>query len=211
MSIEHNNIDNEQLPRGGSGTLAWLANKILKLCGWKIKGTLPNYPKLVIAIAPHTSNWDFFLGVAVLFSLRIRIKFLGKHSIFVPVAKQFLEAIGGIPIERSSAHGVVNKIVSIFNAEEKMILAVAPEGTRSPIFPWKTGFLAIAHQAKVPIVLIGFDFAQKQIVIGPSVHSKGDFSQDMQQIYSFFKPIVGKYPTNTLYALPAADDHKPKA
>jgi 1-acyl-sn-glycerol-3-phosphate acyltransferase len=98
---------------------------------------------IFLAVAPHTSNWDFFLGVAVLFRLRIKIRFLGKHSIFVPVAKQFLEAIGGIPVKRSSAHGVVGQVVDEFNANEKMILAVAPEGTRSAIFPWKTGFLGI--------------------------------------------------------------------
>ncbi|WP_371196321.1 1-acyl-sn-glycerol-3-phosphate acyltransferase [Glaciecola sp. SC05] len=191
-------------PRGGNAIVEKLANILLKISGWKIEGSLPDYPKMVIAVAPHTSNWDFFLGLAVLFSLRIKIKFLGKHSIFVPVVKQFLVAIGGIPVERSSAHGVVEQIVDKFAAEPKMILAVAPEGTRSPIFPWKTGFLAIAHKAKVPLLLIGFDFKQRRVVVGPTVHSQGNFEKDIETVYAFFKTLPAKYPENTLYEPPAA-------
>lgn len=152
-----------------------------------------------MAVAPHTSNWDFFLGVAVLFSLRIKIRFLGKHSIFVPVIKQLLEFIGGMPVDRRSTHGIVNQVVDQFNENEKMILAVAPEGTRSKIFPWKTGFLAIAHKANAAVVLIGFDFKRKEVVIGPDFYSEGDFDADMHKVYSFFKDINAKYPEDVVF------------
>jgi 1-acyl-sn-glycerol-3-phosphate acyltransferase len=138
----------------------------------------------------------------VLFRLRIKIRFLGKHSIFVPVAKQFLEAIGGIPVKRSSAHGVVGQVVDEFNANEKMILAVAPEGTRSAIFPWKTGFLAIAHKANVPVVLIGFDFKEKCVRFGPVLVSEGDFDQDMQKVYAYYETVPAKYPKKVNYTKP---------
>lgn len=186
-------------PVGGNRFSGWLGKVLLKNIGWQIKGELPNVPKMVVAVAPHTSNWDFFLGVAVLFALRIRIRFLGKHTIFVPVIKQMLESIGGIPVKRHSSHGVVAQIVKQFNQQQKMILAVAPEGTRSPVFPWKTGFLSIAHQAKVPVLLIGFDFVKKQVVIGPLIYTQGDSQADIEKVYTFFRPIQAKYPNNVKY------------
>jgi 1-acyl-sn-glycerol-3-phosphate acyltransferase len=189
-------------PVGGNRFAAWLGKTLMSVTGWKLVGDLPQYSKMVLAVAPHTSNWDFFLGVAVLFRLRIKIRFLGKHSIFVPVAKQFLEAIGGIPVKRSSAHGVVGQVVDEFNANEKMILAVAPEGTRSAIFPWKTGFLAIAHKANVPVVLIGFDFKEKCVRFGPVLVSEGDFDQDMQKVYAYYETVPAKYPKKVNYTKP---------
>jgi 1-acyl-sn-glycerol-3-phosphate acyltransferase len=186
-------------PKGGNKFTGWLGDLLLSVAGWKFEGELPQHPKLVLAIAPHTSNWDFFLGVSVLFALRIKIRFLGKHSIFVPVVKQLLGLIGGIPVDRKSAHGIVGEVVTQFNAQEKMILAVAPEGTRSPKFPWKTGFLAIAHQAKAHVVLIGFDFARKRIVFGPVFLSEGNFDDDMLKVYRFFSTITAKYPENVVF------------
>lgn len=154
---------------------------------------------MVLAVAPHTSNWDFFLGVAVLFALRIKIKFLGKHTIFVPIIKTLLEWIGGIPVNRKASSGIIDQVVTEFDSQSKMILALAPEGTRSPIFPWKTGFLAIAHKANVPIALVGFDFARKRIIFGPVIFSQGDFAKDIQQVYSFFSTVSAKYPSKVIF------------
>ncbi|WP_164078268.1 1-acyl-sn-glycerol-3-phosphate acyltransferase [Alteromonas facilis] len=187
-------------PLGGNRFTGWLGRTLLKLTGWSFQGELPNFRKMVVAVAPHTSNWDFFLGVAVLFALRIRIRFLGKHTIFVPVVKQLLEAIGGMPVDRRSAHGVVGQVVNEFNQKEEMILAVAPEGTRSPIYPWKTGFLAIAETAKVPVVLIGFDFKLKKIIIGPSISPDGTFEDKMHRVYQFFGTVHAKYPNNVRFS-----------
>jgi 1-acyl-sn-glycerol-3-phosphate acyltransferase len=186
-------------PKGGNKFTGWLGDTLLSITGWKLEGGLPQHPKLVLAVAPHTSNWDFFLGVALLFTLRIKIRFLGKHSIFVPVVKQLLELIGGIPVDRKSARGVVGEVVKEFNSQAKMILAVAPEGTRSPKFPWKTGFLAIAHQANAHVVLVGFDFARKRVVFGPVFLSEGNFDEDMQKVYRFYSTITAKYPENVVY------------
>jgi len=184
---------------GGNRFTAWLGNFLLSISGWKIEGELPQHPKLVLAVAPHTSNWDFFLGVAVLFALRIKIRFLGKHSIFIPVVKQVLELIGGMPVDRKSPHGVVGQVVEEFDTQQKMILALAPEGTRSPIFPWKTGFLAIAHRAKAHVVLIGFDFHRKRVIIGPVFLSEGKFDEDMQKVYRFFATVPAKYPDSVVF------------
>lgn len=186
-------------PNGGNKVSAAFGRFMLNVSGWKIIGQLPKYPKMVIAVGPHTSNWDFFLGVAVLFVLRIKISFLGKHSIFVTPFKQFLVRIGGIPVDRRSAHGVVEQVVDAFNRQPKMILALAPEGTRSPIFPWKSGFLAIAHKANVPVLLIGFDFKNKQVHIQKVIETSGDFELDMQEVYAYFEKIPAKYPANVMY------------
>lgn len=190
---------NSNPPSGGNAVSAAFGRFMLKITGWKIIGQLPKYPKMVIAVGPHTSNWDFFLGVAVLFVLRIKISFLGKHSIFVTPFKQFLVRIGGIPVDRRSAHGVVDQVVDAFNRQPKMILALAPEGTRSPIFPWKSGFLAIAHKANVPVLLIGFDFKNKRVHIQEEVKTSGDFEQDMQKVYAYFEKIPAKYPQNVMF------------
>lgn len=181
-------------PSGGNKFSAWLGRTLLWLTGWKIEGQLPQVPKMVIAVAPHTSNWDFFLGLAVLFALKIKIRFLGKHSIFVPVLKQLLASIGGMPVDRSAPHGVVGQVVAEFNKQEKMILAMSPEGTRSKIYPWKTGFLNIAHQAKVPVQLIGFDFLHKRVCIGPLISTSGNVQSDLSQVYQYFSKISAKYP-----------------
>lgn len=190
---------NNSLPEGGNNVSAWLGQSVLKLTGWQIYGKLPSIPKCVIAVAPHTSNWDFFLGVAVLFALRINIRFLGKHSIFVPIVKHVLTWLGGIPVDRRSPHGVVGEVVQQFDQHQKFILAVAPEGTRSPIYPWKTGFLAIAAKANVPVLLIGFDFQKKQVVIGPCLQVKEDFAESMREVYEFYRTIQAKYPEKSIY------------
>ena len=187
-------------PLGGNVFSGWLGRSLLKITGWKIEGELPRYPKMVLAVAPHTSNWDFFLGLAVLFALRIKIRFLGKHTIFVPVIKQLLEFIGGMPVDRRSPHGIVEQVVDGFNQFDKMILAVAPEGTRSPIYPWKTGFLAIAKKAKVPVVLVGFDFKHKTVKFGPSLEHLNDIEENMHAVYSFFIDINAKYPDKVKYS-----------
>lgn len=192
---------NSQLDRppvGGNRFSGWLGETILKLCGWSFSGEFPPHPKMVIAVGPHTSNWDFFLGVAVLFALRIKIRFLGKHTIFVPVVRNILSWLGGIPVDRRSKHGVVGQVVSEFNCSNRMILALAPEGTRSPIYPWKTGFMSIAHRAKVPVLLIGFDFKKRQIVFGPSIKTTGDFNADMAKVYEFYASVTPKYPHNAI-------------
>ncbi len=153
---------------------------------------------MVVAVAPHTSNWDFVLGVAVLFALRIKVRFLGKHTLFVPVFKHFLFYLGGIPVNRKDRSGVVDAISQEFSSHKKMILALAPEGTRSPIFPWKTGFLGIARRAQVPVLLIAFDFKENCVKIGPEIHTTDDMHDDMEKIYHHFSVIPGKFPEKCL-------------
>ena len=130
----------------------------------------------------------------VAFNLRLKISFFGKHSIFIPPFDRILHRLGGIPIERSTKHGLVDAMASKMREAESMVLCLSPEGTRSPISPWKTGFLHIAHKANVPVFLVAFNYKKKLIEFGP-LHNIGDNTQyELNKIYLHFKYVQGKYP-----------------
>ena len=183
-----------KVPRSGSRLTYWFGVQFLKLKGWRFNGAFPNRAKMIVAVAPHTSNWDFFIGISIKFCFRLKIQFLGKHSIFVPVVGSVLRAWGGIPVERTKKHGVVEQMTDIFEQQDELILCLSPEGTRKRIEKWKTGFIQIARKAEVPILLIGLDYQKKTIEIGPVVSVGEDVEAAMQQIFNFFSGINAKYP-----------------
>jgi 1-acyl-sn-glycerol-3-phosphate acyltransferase len=166
---------------------------LMRASGWRFEGALPDVPKVLIAVAPHTSNWDFVIGVMTLWSLDLKISFLGKHSLFVGPFGTWMRSIGGIAVDRSSNHGVVDRAVQSFGDCEKMVLALAPEGTRRLDKSFKTGFLRIAHGAQVPVLPTYFDFSRKVIGFGTLYETTGDIDRDMDFVVNFFRPIQGKY------------------
>ena len=168
----------------------------MSLTGWKFEGALPNEPKFVIIVAPHTSNWDFPVGLAALFAIGFRISFLGKHTIFKWPLGIFMRWLGGIPVERSVSRDRVAESVAAFNAAEALILVIAPEGTRKLVPRWKTGFYHVAHGASVPIVPIAFDFGRKTIAIKPPFRTTGDAEADLPKIKEFFRDAVARHPEN---------------
>lgn len=171
--------------------IAWLG---LRLAGWKIKGLPPHAQKYVMIAYPHTSNWDFPLGVAVCILFRIKVYWLGKDSLFKGLAGPLMKWLGGIPINRSESRDVVQQIVDRFDSSEQMIIAIAPEGTRSQVRKWKTGFYHIAVGAKVPIVLGYLDYAKKQVGCLQSYAPIGDIDQDLLQIKAAYQGVEAKYP-----------------
>ena len=166
---------------------------LLRMSGWRIDGRLADVPKLIIAVAPHTSNWDFVIGVVALWALDLKLSFLGKHTLFRGWFGRWMRSIGGIPVDRSQPHGVVSESIAAFNGTERMVLAIAPEGTRQLDRGFKTGFLHIAHAAKVPVQLAYFDFSRRVIGFGPLMTTSGDVEADLKKILDFFRPIPGKY------------------
>ena len=168
----------------------------MRVTGWKFEGALPNEPKFVAIVAPHTSNWDFPLGVIALFALGFRVSFLGKHTIFKWPLGIFMRWLGGIPVERSVSRDRVAETVAAFNNAKQLILVIAPEGTRTWVPKWKTGFYHVAHGAHVPIVPISFDFAKKVIAIGPPFTTTGDTDGDIERLKDFFRGAIGKHPEN---------------
>ncbi len=169
---------------------------IFKLLDWKIVGEFPvHLKKYIIAVAPHTSNWDFPLGVMARSILHIQnARFLGKHSLFKPPFGWIFRSLGGYPVDRSGSHDVVQQAVDIFNAHENFILALAPEGTRKKVDKLRTGFYYIAKGANVPIVPVGFDFSTRRIVIGTPLTPSNNFDHDMETLLAFYRTMRGKNP-----------------
>ncbi len=167
---------------------------LFKLFGWKINGSFPlQLKKYIIAVAPHTSNWDFPVGVAARSILKIQnAKFLGKSQLFRPPFGWFFRALGGYPVERSTSHDLVDQVVKIFNDHETFILALAPEGTRKKVERFKTGFYYISKKASAPIIPVGFDFEKKEVVIGQPLLPSDNIEADFEILYSFYRNIKGK-------------------
>ncbi|GAB1445574.1 lysophospholipid acyltransferase family protein [Flammeovirgaceae bacterium] len=169
---------------------------IFKILGWKTKGEFPKeLKKYIIAVAPHTSNWDFPLGVAARSILKIqKAKFLGKSPLFKPPFGWFFRMLGGYPVDRSKSQDMVEQVAALFNSHDEFVLAIAPEGTRKKVERLKTGFYYIARKANVPIVPVGFDFKNKEIVVSEPIYSTESFDHDMALLLGFYRTITGKNP-----------------
>lgn len=164
--------------------------------GWKVVGDT-NFPKKCVAIAaPHTSNWDFIYGRCYAYLLGIRPKYLAKSELFTPLFSSFLRLNGAIPVERKDRHNLVDSLVGLFLKKEDLILNLSPEGTRSKVDRWKTGFYYIALHAEVPIVLLGIDYKKKEIGIIDTLNPSGDFSKDILIIQNKFHGISARFPEN---------------
>lgn len=186
-------------PRLGNAFSRWLGRSVLSVKGWRFEGQFPEHKKMVICVAPHTSNWDFVIGLAVAFSLQLKISFFGKHNIFIPPFKGILRRWGGIPIERSKTHGIVKQMISEVSSARQMLLCLAPEGTRSAVSPWKTGFLHIAHQSNVPVFLIGLDYQRRVIVLGPCFQPSDNTQLEIAKVYQFYAKVPAKYPSKVAF------------
>ena len=182
----------DALPQRGNRAARGLGRAALSLLGWGVEGEIPNVPKLVIAVAPHTSNWDFVVGIAAMFALDLRLTFLGKHTLFRGPFDAILRWMGGIPVDRSSAHGVVGESVRAFREADRLVLALAPEGTRKGAARFHSGFLHIARGAGVPVLLASLDYAVRRVRLGPLFEPTADAEADRRGIEAHFAPVRGK-------------------
>ncbi|WP_105189397.1 1-acyl-sn-glycerol-3-phosphate acyltransferase [Pseudoalteromonas sp. T1lg48] len=182
------------IPRTHSRFGRWLGTKVLNWFGWQVVGAFPEQGKFVAAVAPHTSNWDFVIAIAVKMHLQVRIRFLGKHSIFVWPLAPLLRKWGGIPVDRRSSHGVVAQVKTLFDNSDALILGLAPEGTRKYTPRWKSGFLHIAKAAKVPVVPMALDYSKKQFVIMAPLQVGEDIDATLTRIQALFPAEMAKYP-----------------
>jgi len=141
--------------------LQWLSIVYLKIIGWRREGRLPNLPQYVVIAAPHTSNWDFPITMALAFAYRMKMYWMGKNTLFRWPFGGLMKWLGGIPIDRSKSQDVVAQCVKIFRERARMVMVIPPEGTRKKVRYWKTGFYYIAKGANVPIVLGFLDYLRK--------------------------------------------------
>lgn len=158
----------------------------MRLVGWRFEGAPPNLAKMVMVVAPHTSNWDFLVGIMAMFALDLRISWLAKNTMFRKPFYRLMRWMGGVPLDRSSPQGVVATITEAFQSEEQLILGLSPEGTRSAVSSWRSGFWRIAKAAEVPIVMVYFDFARRVVGFADPFNPTDDFDTDL----AFLKNIV---------------------
>jgi len=168
----------------------------MKLMGWSFAGELPDIPKCIMIVAPHTSNWDFIVGIVARAALSLRVSWMGKKSLFKAPLGGIMKYLGGIPVYRDKNLGVVDQIAEAFRSSDKLILAITPEGTRSRREKWKTGFYFMAEKAGVPILPVSFDFKSKTIIFGTLLVPSGDFDADIKILNQFYSSANGKNPAD---------------
>lgn len=173
----------------------FIYNKIL---GWRIRGEFPILSKCVIAVAPHTSNWDFPIAKLAYASIGRTANFLIKAEWFVFPFNLFFKSLGGIPVIREKNISLTDTLAAEFDRRNQMQLAITPEGTRKPVHEWKKGFYYIAFKAGIPILLVGLDYGRKEAISLGVIHPSGDYDTDIQKIKSHYKGIHAKKPENFL-------------
>ena len=172
---------------------AWWFN----VSGWKVKGTIPpDIKKAVVIAAPHTSNWDFVYALAAFRILNHKVNYLAKKELFKFPLKYILNATGGIPVERSKSHNLVETIVQKFNSTDNLYLMIPAEGTRKKVAKWKSGFYYAALGANVPILPGYLDYKKKEGGFGLPIYPTGNVEEDLLKLKNFFAEKTGKYPEN---------------
>ncbi len=172
-----------------------LSKWLLRMAGWTVEYTVPDYPKCIICVAPHTSNWDFILGELTIRSIGRKAGFLMKESWFKWPLGAFFRALGGIPVPRKNKkQSLTEVIVKKFNESQRLVLAITPEGTRKSTAKWHSGFLYIVRDAKVPLVLGAIDYKYKRIIVDRCYTPTGDIEQDMRQIKQYYRQFNARYP-----------------
>jgi 1-acyl-sn-glycerol-3-phosphate acyltransferase len=161
------------------------------MVGWKVDGKLPELPKFVLIGAPHTSNWDFVLFLAVIFYLRANVRFMGKSELFRKPFGVFFRWCGGIPVDRTKSTGLVEQMVQAGARSDHFILTITPEGTRHKVSEWKRGFYHIAKNSHIPIVPALVDGAGKTVRIGKVFYPTDDMEADLKMIQGLYANVVG--------------------
>lgn len=179
---------------GGYGPLSKLAASAMRLAGWRIEVVNPMPEKCVVVMYPHTSNWDFPVGLLTKWAVgldfkRERMCFAGKESLFKGPWAGFFRAVGGFPVNRRTASGFVPQMAERFAREPRMRFVIAPEGTRSYAPHVRSSFYFIAVASKVPILLGAFDFAGKRVIVNASFTPSGDAVSDLVAISAYYKNL----------------------
>ncbi len=166
----------------------------MALFDWRVEGNFPDVAKVVIIVAPHTSNWDFLVGLFAALAIDLDARWFGKHTIFRAPLGWLLRWLGGIPVVRSGRHHVIDQWVMEFDRRDAVALALAPEGTRKRVREWRSGFWHLASGAHAPIVPVGLDYCRKAVVIGAPYWPTGDLAGDLVQLKTFFGSVVPRHP-----------------
>lgn len=176
------------------GRFARACAALLRLFGWRVKLVWPAMPKAVVIFYPHTSNWDFVVGILARSAVAIPIRFVGKDTLFRPPFGGLFRRLGGIPVDRRQSTGLVGGLIDTFDQADSLYLAIAPEGTRSKVDHWKSGFYRVALGARVPIGLGFIDYPRREVGIERWLTLTGDEAADLARIRACYADRRGKRP-----------------
>ncbi len=177
--------------------MAFICRFLLACLGWKVKvqESLYSLPQYVLIVAPHTSNWDFPLGILVRCAYRLgKVRFLAKASLFVPPFGWIFRALGGYPVDRSKPNRLVDNYVEVFKSKPNFAIVIAPEGTRKKVERFKTGFYYIAKGANIPIIMCRFDYSNRVVDFSEPLIPGNDAASDIRYIEGYFRGIRGRNP-----------------
>jgi 1-acyl-sn-glycerol-3-phosphate acyltransferase len=165
--------------------------------GWKAHNPFPsNVEKYVLIVGPHTSSWDFIVGVLFRSSLKIKARFLGKEELFKGPFGFVFRWLGGYPVDRFHQSNMVDSVVQIFNSKDSFGIALSPEGTRKRVMKLRTGFYYIALKAQVPVIMAGLGYKRKMAIFSEPLDLTGNLEDDFERIYTFYRTVTGKIPAN---------------
>ena len=197
-------VSNKQIPYRFRANrpkfVQWLGRVVISILGWKVNGGISDEHQednLVVIVAPHTSNWDGILGVAAIAGLDAKITFIGKHTVFKYFGLgAFLRYMGGIPVDRTKPGGIIQDAINQIKDINGTLIGMAPEGTRSKVKEWKTGFLRIAKELNTSIIPASIDFAKKEILLGDVFTPTGNNAKDILDLKDYYSFFTAKHPEN---------------
>ena len=184
-------------PRAPRVAARWrrsLGMLLMRLSGWRIAGNFPDLPKVMLIVAPHTSNWDFYHGFSAYLTLQLDCTWFGKHTLFFWPLGVLARRFGGMAIDRTRSGNMVQATVEEYRRRERMCIAITPEGTRSKVAEWKLGFYRIAVEAGVPIVPVALDYSKREVTILPTFHPTGDAAADLAKIKALYSADMARSP-----------------
>lgn len=194
--------------RRGNWFMRTAAIGFMRATGWKFSGeSFPALERFVLIVGPHTSNWDFLVGLQAMYALGIRGTFLAKATLFRFPMGLLMRWLGGVPVDRSSNSDVVTQTAEVIRHSDRIIAVLAPEGTRKATSRWRTGFYWIAHKAGVPIVPVAFDYSTREVRVFPAFTSTGDVERDMPQLTALYGSHMALFPAQ--YAVTAGPPDEP--
>jgi len=172
----------DNLPKTANPITRWIGRVTLRLWGWRINGEFPNRPKMVVALLPHSSNFDFILTIAVLWALGLRSTFMMKHTLFWFPLGAVLRRLGGIPVDRGSKQGLVEQMRRAFQSRSKLVLGITPEGTRRGVARLKQGFARIALASNVPVLPAILDYQNRTVRFAELIENCANVESIMQRV-----------------------------
>jgi len=186
----------EKIRRSPFNLIRVFSQFILYLTGWRTRSANIDFPKYILIGAPHTSNWDFVIGYMAMSAIGLKLKWIGKHTLFRGPMGWVLHRMGGIPVNRNLSKNFVDQVVTSFNEYEQQIVAIAPEGTRKHAKHWKSGFYYIALKAEIPIVFGFVDYGRRLAGTGGFLIPSGQLDKDLLKLREFYEKITPKFPEN---------------